>query len=53
MTGKAGCNSARKNGEARTIALPQSLIPQLEEQTAGQSKNEFLFRAKRGGCIHD
>ena len=43
----------QKNGEARTIALPQSLIPQLEEQNAGQSKNEFLFRAKRGGCIHD
>ena len=43
----------QKNGEARTLALPQSLIPQLEEQNAGQSKNEFLFRAKRGGCIHD
>lgn len=42
-----------KNGEARTIALPQSLIPQLEEQAAGQSKSEFLFRASRGGYIHD
>ncbi len=42
-----------KSGEARTIALPPSLIPQLEEQAAGQSKNEFLFRAKRGGYIHD
>ena len=38
-----------KNGEARVIALPPSLIPQPEEQVAWQSKNEFLFRAKRGG----
>ncbi|NMM93473.1 tyrosine-type recombinase/integrase [Bifidobacterium oedipodis] len=42
-----------KNGEARTIAIPASLIPKLKEQAAGQSRNEFLFRAKRGGYIHD
>lgn len=45
--------STPKNGEARTIALPASLIPQLRELAEGQSKNEFLFRAKRGGYIHD
>ncbi|MCH9275662.1 site-specific integrase [Bifidobacterium amazonense] len=42
-----------KNGEARTIALPGSLIAQLEKLAEDQSKSEFLFRAKRGGYIHD
>lgn len=42
-----------KNGKPRVIALPTSLIPQLELQIKDQSKDDYLFRAPRGGYIHD
>lgn len=42
-----------KNGEARTVAIPDFLIPLLEQQIAGCSKDDYVFRAARGGAIDD
>jgi integrase len=42
-----------KNGEARTVAIPDFLIPLLEQQIAGCAKDDYVFRAARGGAIDD
>lgn len=42
-----------KNGEARTVAIPDFLIPLLEQQIAGCAKDDYVFRAPRGGAIDD
>ena len=42
-----------KNGEARTVAIPDFLIEPLEQQIRGCSKDDFVFRAPRGGAIDD
>ncbi|WP_140463932.1 MULTISPECIES: site-specific integrase [unclassified Bifidobacterium] len=42
-----------KNGEARTVALPDFLIPLLKEQVHDCDKTDFVFRAARGGPIWD
>lgn len=42
-----------KNGEARTVAIPDFLIEPLERQTRGCAKDDFVFRAPRGGAIDD
>lgn len=42
-----------KNGEARTVAMPDFLIPLLEQQIAGCAKDDYVFRAARGGAIDD
>ena len=42
-----------KNGEARTVAIPDFLIEPLERQIRGCVKDDFVFRAPRGGAIDD
>lgn len=42
-----------KNGKARTIALPASLIPALKELCEDHDETDFVFRPKRGGHILD
>ncbi|NEG54743.1 tyrosine-type recombinase/integrase [Bifidobacterium platyrrhinorum] len=42
-----------KNGEARTVAIPDFLIEPLQKQVAGCKKDDFVFRAPRGGAIDD
>ena len=42
-----------KNGEARTVAIPDFLIEPLERQTRGCVKDDFVFRAPRGGALDD